>query len=88
MLEDLIKRFTQRRDALNGQRHTLAEDIRMAASDTTNPDGHGWTRIRNREKKSSSKRKQEDTLPPSWVKLVFFFLRFCFPFVCVFVICS
>ena len=29
-LEDLMKRYTQRRDARNGQRHTLA-DIRMAA---------------------------------------------------------
>ena len=29
-LEDL-RRYTQRRDARNGQRHTLAEDIRMAA---------------------------------------------------------
>ena len=30
-LEDLMRRYTQRRDARNGQRHTLAEDIRMAA---------------------------------------------------------
>ena len=30
-LEDLMSRYTQRRDARNGQRHTLAEDIRMAA---------------------------------------------------------
>ena len=29
-LEDLMRRHTQRRDARNGQRHTLAEDIRMA----------------------------------------------------------
>ena len=30
-LEDLMRRYTQRRDARNGQRHTLAEDIGMAA---------------------------------------------------------
>ena len=38
MLEDLIRRFTQRRDALNGQRHTLAEDIRMAALEALLPE--------------------------------------------------
>ena len=32
-LEDLMRRYTQRRDARNGQRHTLAGDIRMAASE-------------------------------------------------------
>ena len=30
-LEDMMRCFTQRRDARNGQRHTLAEDIRMAS---------------------------------------------------------
>ena len=30
-LEDLMRRYTQRRDAQSGQRHTLAEDIRMVA---------------------------------------------------------
>ena len=47
-LEDLMRRYTQRRDARNGQRHTLAEDIRMAAleallpnsSHTANTVGH------------------------------------------------
>ena len=55
-LEDLMRRYTQRRDARNGQRHTLAEDIRMAAleaflpensSDTVNSNGHGWIRIKS-----------------------------------------
>ena len=30
-LDDLMRRYSQRRDARNGQRHTLSEDIRMAA---------------------------------------------------------
>ena len=51
-LEDLMKRYTQRRDARNGQRHTLAENLRKRfslknSSDNTNSSGHGWTRIRN-----------------------------------------
>ena len=55
-LEDLMRRYTQRRDARNGQRHTLAEEIRMAAlevfflrnsSDTVNSNGHGWIRTRS-----------------------------------------
>ena len=37
-LEDLIRRHTQRRDARNGQRHTLAEDIRMAALEALLPE--------------------------------------------------
>ena len=36
-LEDLMRRYTQRRDARNGQRHTLAEDIRMAALEALLP---------------------------------------------------
>ena len=36
-LEDLMGRYTQRRDARNGQRHTLAEDIRMAALEALLP---------------------------------------------------
>ena len=37
-LEDLMRRCTQRRDARNGQRHTLAEDIRMAALEALLPE--------------------------------------------------
>ena len=37
-LEDLLRRYTQRRDARSGQRHTLAEDIRMAALDVLRPE--------------------------------------------------
>ena len=33
-----MRRHTQRRDARNGQRHTLAEDIRMAALEALLPD--------------------------------------------------
>ena len=36
--EDLMRRYTQRRDARNGQRHTLAEDIRMAALEALLPE--------------------------------------------------
>ena len=37
-LEDLMRRYTQRRDARNGHRHTLAEDIRMAALEALHPE--------------------------------------------------
>ena len=37
-LEDWMRRYTQRRDARNGQRHTLAEDIRMAALEALLPE--------------------------------------------------
>ena len=37
-LEDLMIRYTQRRDARDGQRHTLAEDIRMAALEALLPE--------------------------------------------------
>ena len=37
-LEDLMRRHTQRRDAPNGQRHTFAEDIRMAALEALLPE--------------------------------------------------
>ena len=37
-LEDLMRRYTQRRDARNGQRHTLTEDIRMAALEALLPE--------------------------------------------------
>ena len=37
-LEDLMRRYTQRRDARNGQRHTLAEDIKMAALEALLPE--------------------------------------------------
>ena len=37
-LEDLMRRYTQRRDARNGQRRTLAEDIRMAALEALPPE--------------------------------------------------
>ena len=37
-LEDLMRRYTQRVDARNGQRHTLAEDIRMAALEAILPE--------------------------------------------------
>ena len=37
-LEDLMRRYTQRRDARNGQCHTLAEDIRMAALEAPLPE--------------------------------------------------
>ena len=37
-LEDLTSRHTQRRDAQNGQRDTLAEDIRMAALEALLPE--------------------------------------------------
>ena len=33
-----MRRFTQRRDARNGQRHTLAEDIRLAALEALLPE--------------------------------------------------
>ena len=33
-----MRRYTQRRDARNGQRHTLAEDIRMAALEALLPE--------------------------------------------------
>ena len=39
-LEDLMRRYTQRRDARNGQRQTLAEDIRMAALEALLPEEH------------------------------------------------
>ena len=35
---DWMRRYTQRRDARNGQRHTLAEDIRMAALEALLPE--------------------------------------------------
>ena len=37
-LEDLMRRYTQRRDARNGQRYMLAEDIRMAALEALLPE--------------------------------------------------
>ena len=37
-LEDLMRRYTQRRDAGSGQRQTLAEDIRMAALEALLPE--------------------------------------------------
>ena len=37
-LADLMRRYTQRRDARNGQRHTLAEDIKMAAMEALLPE--------------------------------------------------
>ena len=37
-LEDLMRRHTQRRDARNGQRRTLTEDIRMAALEALLPE--------------------------------------------------
>ena len=37
-LQDMMRRYTQRRDARNGQRHTLAEDIRMAALEALLPE--------------------------------------------------
>ena len=37
-LEDLMRRYTQRRDARNGQRHTLVEDTRMAALEALLPE--------------------------------------------------
>ena len=37
-LEDLMRRYTQRRDARNDQRQTLAEDIRMAALEALLPE--------------------------------------------------
>ena len=37
-LVDLMRRYTQRRDARDGQRHTLAEDIRMAALEALLPE--------------------------------------------------
>ena len=37
-LEDLMGRYAQRRDALTGQRHTLAEDIRTAALEALLPE--------------------------------------------------
>ena len=37
-LEDLMRRYTQRRDARNGQRHTFAEDIKMAALEALLPE--------------------------------------------------
>ena len=37
-LEALMRRYSQRRDARNGQRHTLAEDIRMAALEALLPE--------------------------------------------------
>ena len=37
-LEDLMGRYTQIRDARNGQRHTLAEDTRMAALEVLLPE--------------------------------------------------
>ena len=38
LLETVTRRYTQRRDARNGQRHTLAEDIRMAALEALLPE--------------------------------------------------
>ena len=38
LLEDLMIRYTQRRDAWNGQRHALAEDVRMAALEALLPE--------------------------------------------------
>ena len=38
-VEDLMRRYTQGRDARNGQRHTLAEDIRLAALEALLPEG-------------------------------------------------
>ena len=51
-MEDLMRRHTHRRDARNGQRHMLAEDIRMAALEALLPEelkrhGHGWIRTRS-----------------------------------------
>ena len=40
-LEDLIRRYTQRRDARSGQRHTLAKDIRVAALEALLPEELG-----------------------------------------------
>ena len=37
-LEALMRRYTQRRDARNGQRHSLAENIRMAALEALLPE--------------------------------------------------
>ena len=37
-LEDFVWRHTQRRDARNGQRHTLAEDIRMSVLEALLPE--------------------------------------------------
>ena len=51
-VERLMRRYTQRRDARSGQRHTLAEGIRMEALEALLPEalgrhnGHGWARTR------------------------------------------
>ena len=37
-LEDLIRRYTQRRNARSGQRHTQAKDIRVAALEALLPE--------------------------------------------------
>ena len=96
-LEDLIRRFTQRRDALNGQRHTLAEDIRMAALEALLPEELERHCQPRRSRLDTNQKQREEVVfeagargyvAPKLGQVGVFFLRFCFPFVCVFVICS
>ena len=64
-----MRRYTRRRDARSGQRHTLAEDIRMAALEALLPEElerhcqlqrSRWTRTRICEKKSSAFRESPE----------------------------
>ena len=76
-LEDLMRRYTQRRDAGNGQRHTLAEDIWMAALEALLPEEHERPCQLQRSRLGTNQKLREEvvlcaeargTVHPSWVK--------------------
>ena len=75
-LEDLMRRYTQRRDARNGQRHTLAEDIRMALEALLPEElerhcqleRSRWDTCQKLREEVVLYAEQEGTLHPIWVK--------------------
>ena len=77
-LENFMRRYTQRRDARNGQRHTLEEDIRMAAMEALLPtELERHCQLQRSRLDTYQKLREEVVLHaeargyvhPSWVKL-------------------
>ena len=60
---DLMRRYTQRRDARNGQQHTLAEDIRMAALEELLPEGLERHCQRQRSRLDMYQKLREEVAP-------------------------
>ena len=77
-LEDLMRRYTQRRDARSGQRHMLVKDIRMAALEALLPEELERDCQLQRARMDKCQKLTEEvvlyaeervTLHPSWAKL-------------------